>query len=83
MSACELWSYASTRACADPVRTVVLCVPEASVHTPQDVAAFARESGWTDEVEAKGGVIVAPVLPDGWANAPRDLARQAYRQACR
>ena len=83
MSACELWSYASTRACADPVRTVVLCVPEASVHTPQDVAAFARESGWTDEVEAEGGVIVAPVLPDGWANAPRDLARQAYRQACR
>lgn len=83
MSACEYWSYASTRACADPVRTVVLCVPEACVRTPQDVATFARESGWTDEVEAEGGVILAPVLPDGWAAAPQDLTRQLYRQACR
>ena len=83
MTACSYWSYVSTRACADPVRTVVLCVPEASVRTSEDVAAFARESGWMDEVESDGGVILAPVLPEGWDSAPEDLTRQVYRQACR
>jgi len=83
MSGCEYWSYASTRACADPVRTVVLCVPDAYVRSSEGVAAFARESGWMDEVEAEGAVIVAPVVPDGRASAPDDLAREAYRTACR
>lgn len=83
MSGCEYWSYASTRACADPVRTVVLCAPDAYVRSFEGVAAFARESGWMDEVEAEGAVIVAPVVPDGWASAPSDLAREAYRTACR
>ena len=83
MSEIRYWNYASTRSCADPVRTVVLCVPDACVRSLDGVAAFARESGWMDEVEAEGGVIVAPVVPDGWASAPADLAREVYRAACR
>lgn len=83
MSDCTYWSYASTRACADPVRTVILCAPEAYARTSEGVEAFARESGWMDEVELDGGVILAPVVPDGWASAPSDLARDVYRKACR
>lgn len=83
MSDCRYWSYASTRACADPVRTVILCVPEDSVHTALDVERFARTSGWIDEVESDGGVIVAPVVEGGWASAPTDLARDAYLRARR
>ncbi len=83
MSSLEYWSYVSTRACEDPVRTVILCVPEDSVHTALDVERFARTSGWIDEVESDGGVLVAPVVPDGWAHAPADLARDAYMVARR
>lgn len=83
MSTCKYWSYVSTRACADPVRTVVLCVPDEYVRTPEDVAAFTRESGWMDEVESDGGVILAPVVAEGWSTAPEDLTREVYRQACR
>ncbi|MBP3893283.1 MAG: hypothetical protein J6D34_04495 [Atopobiaceae bacterium] len=83
MGSLECWSYVSTRACADPVRTVILCAPDEYAGSARGVATFARESGWMDEVEADGGVIVAPVVPQGWAHAPADLAREAYRQACR
>lgn len=83
MSSLEYWSYVSTRACEDPVRTVILCVPEDSVHTALDVERFARTSGWIDEVESDGGVIVAPVVEGGWASAPTDLARDAYLRARR
>ena len=70
MSDIRYWSYASTRSCADPVRTVVLCVPDACVRSLDGVAAFARESGWMDEVEAEGGVIVAD------ATGPTELNRK-------
>lgn len=83
MSDCACWSFASTRACADPVRTVILCAPDEYARTSDGVETFARESGWMDEVEADGGVILAPVVPDGWDAAPRDLARDVYLQACR
>ena len=83
MSAVEYWSYVSTRACADPVRTVVLCVPERFARTAADVSSFADKSGWIDEVENDGGVIVAPIAPRGWGDAPADLAREAYLVARR
>lgn len=65
------------------MRTVILCVPEACVHSAADVAAFAQASGWMDEVESDGGVILAPVAPEGWTSVPVDFVRQVYRQACR
>ena len=83
MSAIEYWSYVSTRACADPVRTVVLCVPDRAVRSAAEIGAFAHESGWIDEIENDGGVILAPIAPDGWANAPADLAREVYLEARR
>ena len=83
MSSLRYWSYVSTRACEDPVRTIILCVPDACVRTASDVEQFARTSGWIDEVESDGGVIVAPVVEGGWANAPTDLARDAYLSARR
>ena len=78
MFAPEFYVYVSTRACADPVRTVILCAPDACARTREDVSAFARTSGWMDEVEHDGGVLIAPVVADGWHNAPADLARDAY-----
>lgn len=81
MSGVDSYCYVSTRACADPVRTIVLCVPDAHAGSASDVAAFAQRSGWIDEVERDGGVLIAPVVADGWAKAPADLARTAFLQA--
>lgn len=79
----EYWSYVSTRAGKDPVRTVILCAPSESAGSLEAVASFARESGWMDEVERDGGVLLAPVVADGWDSAPADLARELYLQARR
>ncbi len=83
MSGIDYYCYTSTRACADPVRTVIVCAPEANARSKHDLAAFAQESGWMDEVERDGGVLLAPVVKDGWADAPADLARALYLQARR
>lgn len=79
----EYWSYVSTRAGKDPVRTVILCAPSESAGSFEAVAGFARESGWMDEVERDGGVLLVPVVADGWDSAPADLARELYLQARR
>lgn len=83
MSGIDYYCYVSTRACADPVRTVIVCAPEAYAHSKQDLAAFAQQSGWMDEVERDGGVLLAPVVDGSWADAPADLARELYLQARR
>ena len=83
MAAVECFTYVSTRACEDPVRTIVLCVPEANVRTAAAVEAFAQESGWIDEAEADGAVIVAPVLADGWDAATGEPARDSFFAARR
>lgn len=83
MAAVECFTYVSTRACEDPVRTIVLCVPEANVRTAAAVEAFAQESGWIDEAEADGAVIVAPVLAGGWDAAAGEPARDSFFAARR
>lgn len=74
------YRYVSTRCGADPVRTVMLCVPGTSASCVAAVEAFARASGWIDEVEASGDVLLAPVMPDGWA-AAEDPVRSTYLSA--
>lgn len=83
MSSVEYWSYVSTRACADPVRTVILCVPDECVRSWQEAKSFACKSGWTDEVESDGGVLLVPLAPEGWEGAQPDLSREVYLQARR
>ncbi len=78
MTNASFWSYVSTKAGADPVRTIFLCVPDGDARDLESVATFARESGWLDVAEEDGSLVVAPVAPDGWAAAPHDLLRDLY-----
>lgn len=78
MSSPECYVYVSTRSCEDPVRTIVLCVPDASVRSVEDVQAFASASGWIDEAEFDGAVLLAPVVAGGWASAQGEPARDCF-----
>ena len=78
MSSSECYVYVSTRSCEDPVRTIVLCVPDASVRSVEDVQAFASASGWIDEAEFDGAVLLAPVVAGGWASAQGEPARDCF-----
>lgn len=83
MSCDEYFVYVSTRAGEDPVRSIVLCVPEDAVRTLEGVSSFAQESGWIDEAEMDGAVLLAPVMPQGWEGASDDVARDCYLAARR
>ena len=78
----QFYSYVSTRAGADPVKTVFLFVPNDQAGTLASVEAFARESGWLDQVERDADVLVAPLAPRGWEAERSDLPLALYR-ACR
>ena len=80
MSSSECYVYVSTRSCEDPVRTIVLCVPDASVRSVEDVQAFASASGWIDEAEFDGAVLLAPVVAGGWASAQGEPARDPQQR---
>ncbi len=74
----QLFTYVSTRAGVDPVRTIIVCVPARDARTLAGVEAFVRASGWLDEAEADGAVIMAPVAPEGWDSCPKDLPLSLY-----
>lgn len=80
MSEARPYVYVSTRAGADPVRCVLLCAPDAVAHSMEALAAFAEASGWVDEVERDGGVLVAPVVTEGWAQTDSESIRSCYLQ---
>lgn len=78
MTGIEYFSYVSTRACADPVKTVFLCVPDEFGKTVDDVRSFAEKSGWLDEVEDDAALLIAPVVPKGWKAVQPDAVRDIY-----
>ena len=75
-----LYHYISTKAGCDPVKTIYLCAPEPAVRTAAGVAEFARQSGWEQQAEDAGAVLVAPVAPLGWAAEPDDLLQTLYNE---
>lgn len=76
----EAFTYLSSLAAADPVKTVFVLAPEASVTSAADVEAFACASGWVDVVEGDGAVLIAPVMENSWDGCPDDLLMNIYRE---
>ncbi|WP_322155388.1 PHB depolymerase family esterase [Paratractidigestivibacter sp.] len=81
MSFSECFTYISAKAGADPVRLVFLCAPAGSCETLEATTEFARASGWVRAVEDGGAALVAPVVPGGWAAAPKGLLHSLYGEA--
>lgn len=76
----EFWVTVSHKAATDPVRTIIVCVPGAHARTQADVEAYCRRTGWVDEVERSGDVLLAPIVPDGWDVSDVSLPKRLYQQ---
>ncbi len=78
-----VYSYISTKAGHDPVKTLYLCAPERDAATLEGLEAFARSSGWQDMAEELAAVLVMPLAPKGWEAESPDLFLDLYRRTCR
>lgn len=67
------YSYVSTRACYDPVRTILVFAPEADAKDLESVQRFAERSGWIELAESDGAVLLLPVAENGWQKEPDTL----------
>ncbi|RAP49590.1 MAG: hypothetical protein BZ138_07510, partial [Methanosphaera sp. rholeuAM270] len=73
------YTYVSTKAAFDPVRTIYICAPGRSAGSQAEAEQFAVDSGWKRIAEDEGAVLVLPVVPDGWDSAPEDLLIEYYK----
>lgn len=73
------WSYVSTKAACDPVKSIFLCVPQRYALHEETCKQFAEESGWVKQVEEDGDVLIVPVSSD-WRKESKDLLFNLYRQ---
>lgn len=76
----DCFVYVASGADIDPVKTLLLFAPERDAKHVEDVEAFARRSGWVEQAERDGAVLVAPIAPGGWDACPGDLARRVYEE---
>lgn len=72
--------YISSAANIDPVKTLMLFVPDRFASNVGEIETFARQSGWIEQTEMDGAVLVAPVSPEGWDECPGDIVRQVYEE---
>lgn len=79
----EYWSYVSSKAGVDPVRSVIVLAPGKAARTAEDIESFCRERGWIEEVERSGDVLVAPMAADGWDVCDAGLPKRLYQQVRR
>lgn len=74
------YSYTSTSADWDPVKTIFLCPPAACCKTLADAEAFAIRSGWQAAAEANKCLLVVPLAETGWEALPEDHLMSLYQQ---
>lgn len=72
--------YISSRASCDPVKTIIVFPPSDRARSVDDAAAFARESGWIDEVEQDAAVLMVAVAGEGWDSCPADMPMRLYQE---
>ena len=74
------YSYTSTLADWDPVKTIFLCPPAAGCRTPKDAERFAIKSGWKAIAESQKCLLIVPLAERGWKSLPEDHLITLYNQ---
>lgn len=74
------YTYTSSLADWDPVKTIFLCPPASQCATSEDARQFAVQSGWQEIAEANKCLLVVPVAEDGWNSIPEDHLLCVYNQ---
>ena len=75
----EAYTYTSSRAAYDPVRTLYVCAPAAYAMSIEKLSEFAEHSGWREIAEEEGDVLVLPLTREGWKTEPLSLLMDCYR----
>lgn len=73
-----VYTYTSTRADYDPAKLFIVCPPSGQAAAEPEAAAFAEASGWKALTEWEGGILIIPVVPDGWKAETVDLPAKLY-----
>ena len=74
-----IYSYISTLAGYDPVRTYYVCAPEEDAASLDSLARFAEVSGWREAAQQRGAVLVMPGTASRPAAAkPSGAARAGF-----
>lgn len=76
----DCFVYISTLADIDPVKTVLLFAPAEDAIDAEHVEVFAERSGWIEQTERDGAVLVAPIAVDGWKSCSPDLPKRIYEE---
>lgn len=66
------YSYISTLADWDPVKTVFLCPPAEECRTEICAQTFAEKSGWLEIAEQNKCLLIVPVAENGWQTVSSD-----------
>ena len=73
-----VYSYVSTRADYDPAKLFLVCPPAENATDEKSAAAFAESSGWQALAEWEGGILLIPIVPNGWQAENTDLPARLY-----
>lgn len=73
-----VYTYISTKAGFDPVKTYYVCAPESEAVTLDGLAEFAEASGWWRAAEEQGAILIMPTAPNGWKELPTTLLMDIY-----
>lgn len=79
----ETYSYLSSKAAADPVKTLILLAPDSFASSYSSAEEFARFSGWQEQAERDAALLLVPVVEDGWQACSSDLPKLVYQNSCR
>lgn len=74
------YSYISTLADWDPVKTIFLCPDSHYCATADDAKKYAEQSGWQAVAEANKCLLIIPLAPDGWECLSPDHLMDIYNQ---
>ncbi|MGN0977273.1 MAG: alpha/beta hydrolase family esterase [Faecousia sp.] len=74
------YSYTSTLADWDPVKTIFLCPPAACCTTPEDAEKYALRSGWRAVAEENKCLLIVPLTDGSWSRLPDDHLMALYNR---
>jgi len=73
-------AYVSTKCAADCVQTLFLCVPDAYSTSEEKAMEFAKASGWIEQAEDNGALLIMLLATEGWATCSRDALFDFYQR---
>ena len=73
----KFYTYISPKAGCDPVKTIFLIAPSEYADTTEHAEEFSVISGWKDQVERDGGIMLMPLTQD-YKKESRDLLKEYF-----